>query len=174
MAEKPKNDKLNIRISTEDKEELQQLADDLTEEDPYMCTSCEIRFPDIPNDKQCPRCGGDIEQSPATASQIGRYALKFLKGIQGYSYYDALLVMNNTGMMEHLDRIRLSDLDGDVSLGTAINIVINGDSDIRKKLGDMPFSTVLRGLFAKSQDIKREAQGEQEQEQELTPEGFTM
>lgn len=148
-----KNDVLHVRVTPEEKERIKEVAKILSEKDPYVCEQCETRFTEekaYENKFVCPYCKGKIKKAEASASQIMRYNWKFMEGIQNYSFYDALLVMNNTGMMQVLNNIPLSSLDGVKTLGEAIDYVIRENVSIKNQLANMPFNIILRVFFAKT------------------------
>jgi len=158
-----KNNIIHVRVTPSEKERLIECAKKITEDLPYMCLRCETRFT---ADKayaykyKCPFCNGEIKKAEARPSQIMRYGWKFLEGIQNYSFYDALLVMNNICLIRLLN-IPLKSLDGDgiATLGEAINYVINENVDIKERLASIPFNTVLRIFYAKTHN-KLKGRGE--------------
>lgn len=155
----PKDNVVHFRITNDEKDEINKQAIHISGKTPYICMQCETRFTDEEDEKYkhiCPYCGGKLKQQDACPSQIMRYVWNFARDTQNYSYYDALLVMNNTGMKQILDGVSLSDFGDDgVTLGVAISSVINGNGEIRKRLLSMPFNAVLREFFAKTQEERK-------------------
>jgi len=152
-----KPDIVHTRISEEEKVRVQTYVDALSEDTPYMCVKCETRFTEedikLKHLTVCPLCGGEIKKRKACPSQVMRYGWKFQDAVQGYSYYDAIFVMNNTGMKQILDKVSLTDFDmngSDMTLGKAISHVLNDNNEIKRRLQEMPFDVVLRTFFAKT------------------------
>ena len=151
MSDK-KDDIMHVRVSPHKKEKLIEYAKELTEKDPYMCVDCETRFDEdqaFAYKFKCPYCGGQIKKSAATPSQVMRYESNLLEGIRGYSFYDALVVMCNIGVIDILN-IPTENLvnNGFSTLGEALNQIINEDN-IKQKLSNIPFDLVLDILYAK-------------------------